>query len=422
VRRFYTRVFGRPAVARFDNGRAVTEFLRHPQARQMARIEPMTPDQVVYCKDAPVWLDAPEDLSAVRDAVTRGLEERDAGPDDTPTCLLVAGLGLFSSAPNPRLLEAVSSTMQAALETMSTAAHFGGPRPLSEEMLQWMHEWEVERFRHKLVAGGGPADDLSGKVALITGAGSGLGRGIALHLADSGVHVVLADIDLAAAAETAASIESQAGEGHGFPVAADVTSEEAVTGAVNWAVRNLGGVDVLVNCAGVAPAFPLVDFPLERWRTALEINLTGYFLMAREAARCMVRQGTGGAIINISSKSGLEASRNNSAYNATKAGEIHLARGWALELAEHGIRVNVVCPGNVFEGSKIWNEQYIRAVAAKRGIKPEQVIPYYVNLTALKQEITWKDVAEAVAFLASSRASKITGQSLVVDSGQVFVR
>jgi sorbitol-6-phosphate 2-dehydrogenase len=181
-------------------------------------------------------------------------------------------------------------------------------------------------------------------------------------------------------------------------------------------------VDVLVNCAGIAPAHPLVDFPLEDWQKAVQINLTGYFLMAREAARRLIAQGTGGSIINISSKSGLHPSRSNTAYNATKAGEIHLARGWALDLAEHGIRVNTVCPGNVFTESNIWNEDYIQALAEKRGIEPDEVIPYYVNLTALKEEITWDDIGDAVAFLASGRAAKITGQTLVVDAGQVFVR
>jgi len=202
----------------------------------------------------------------------------------------------------------------------------------------------------------------------------------------------------------------------------DVTSEHAVARLIAGVVRTLGGVDVLVNCAGIAPAYPLTKFPVGAWRKTLEINLTGYLLMAREAARCMVRQGTGGSIVNLSSKSGLQASKHNSAYNATKAGEIHLARGWALDLAEHDIRVNVVCPGNVFQESKIWNPEYIETVAKKRGIKPEEVIPYYVNLTALKKEVTWEDVGEAVAFLASSRAAKITGQVLVVDAGQVFVR
>jgi NAD(P)-dependent dehydrogenase (short-subunit alcohol dehydrogenase family) len=136
----------------------------------------------------------------------------------------------------------------------------------------------------------------------------------------------------------------------------------------------------------------------------------------------MRAQGDGGSMIIVSSKTGLEASRANSAYNATKAGELHLMRGWALELGPENIRVNAVAPGNVFEGSKIWNPEYIKVCADKRGIKPEEVIPYYTSLTALKREIKRSDVAAAVVFLCSDRARCITGQTLVVDSGQVMVR
>ena len=144
--------------------------------------------------------------------------------------------------------------------------------------------------------------------------------------------------------------------------------------------------------------------------------------MAKAAARIMIKQGIGGNIINLSSKSGLGASKNNTAYNATKAGEIHMARGWALELGQYGIRVNSVCPGNVFEGSKIWNPEYMKICATKYGIKPEEVIPYYVNQTALKREITGQDVADLVVFLCSDKARTITGQTMVADSGQVMVR
>mgnify|MGYP005661957495 CR=1 FL=1 len=177
-----------------------------------------------------------------------------------------------------------------------------------------------------------------------------------------------------------------------------------------------------MNAAGLAPPFALVDMPVDQWRAALEVNLTGYFLMAREAARIMIAQDIGGSIINLSSKSGLDASKNNTAYNATKSGEIHMARGWALELGARGIRVNSVAPGNVFEGSKIWNPEYIKVCARKYGIKPEEVIPYYVGKTALQREIKGQDVADAVVFLCSDKARRITGQTLVPDAGQVMVR
>ncbi len=259
---------------------------------------------------------------------------------------------------------------------------------------------------------------LEGKVALVTGAGSGLGRGIAEGLARAGARVALLDIDRAAAEEVRGAL----GADRALALRADVTEEEGVADAFAKTVEAFGGLDICVPAAGIAPAYPLVDFPLGPWHRALEINLTGYFLTAREAARILIDQGRGGSIILISSKSGLEASKNNSAYNATKAGELHLARGWARELGEHGIRVNAVAPGNVFKGSKIWNEEYIQAAAAKRGIRPEEVIPYYVGLTALGLEIEPEDIAGLVVWLASDAARLITGQTIVADAGQVFVR
>jgi len=421
LRRLYREVFGAPVLARFSVGAPVRTFLAHPRAHELAAAGPVVPDQVVYCNGAPLWVEAPPSAEAVAGMLERVVRANERGPQ-TPACVVVDGVGLFAVGTSPRLLESALSMMEAVLEMLVTAECFGGVRPLSARALKYIDDSEVESYRRGLAAGKRRDSPLAGQVAVVTGAGSGLGRGISIGLARKGMHVVLADIDEEGARETRRRIEQQGATGSGWPMKADVTSEQSVKGLLEFVVAHLGGVDVLVNAAGIAPAHPLVEFPLEHWRRALEVNLTGYFLAARETARVMIRQGTGGNIINLSSKSGLEPSRNNSAYNATKAGEIHLARGWALELAPHRIRVNCVCPGNVFRESKIWNEDYIRAAAEKRGIKPEEVIPYYVNLTALKVEIDWDDIAEAVAFLVSPAASKITGQTLVVDAGQVFVR
>ena len=263
---------------------------------------------------------------------------------------------------------------------------------------------------------------LKGRVALVTGAGSGLGRGIAIGLAKAGAKVALVDVDLDAAEDTHAAISQAVGPHHSLAIRADVTDEAQVSAAFAKAADAFGGVDVCVPAAGIAPAYALVDFPVDLWRKAVDINLTGYFLTAREAARVMTGQGRGGAIVLVSSKSGLDASENNSAYNATKAGEIHLMRGWARELGPAGIRVNAVAPGTVFKGSKIWNPEYNKAAARKRGIKPDEVIPYYVSLTALGVEIQPEDVAGVVVWLASDAARVITGQVIVCDAGQVFVR
>ena len=265
-------------------------------------------------------------------------------------------------------------------------------------------------------------DELAGKVAVVSGGGSGIGRGIAIGLARAGAIVVAADIDIDAAGETSELIKAELADAKTAVVKCDVTDEAAVEEAFKSVMDSFGRVDILVNAAGIAPAGAMVDLDVKMWRLTLEINLTGYFLMARSAARAMIAQGDGGSIINISSKSGVEASRNNTPYNATKAGEIHMARGWAMELGQHGIRVNSVCPGNVFEGSKIWNPEYMKVCAKKYGIKPDEVIPYYMSKTALGVEIKGQDIADTVVFLSSERSRVITGQTIVVDSGQVMVR
>jgi NAD(P)-dependent dehydrogenase (short-subunit alcohol dehydrogenase family) len=280
----------------------------------------------------------------------------------------------------------------------------------------------TRRRKFALESQSGHCDELNNHVAIVTGAGSGLGRSISIGLARAGAVVGLLDIDAKSTEETSAIIKKEQPIAQTMAIGCDVTNEADVDKAFGACLKKWGGLDILVNAAGVAPAYRLVDLPVDKWRSALEVNLTGYFLMAKAAAKIMIRQGTGGSIINISSKSGLEASRDNTAYNATKASEIHMARGWALELGEHGIRVNSICPGNVFEGSKIWNPEYIKACAKKYGIKPEELIPYYVSKTALKREIKGQDIANAVVFLCSDKARTITGQTLVADSGQVMVR
>ena len=315
----------------------------------------------------------------------------------------------------------IADITEASLKVRMLAAQFGGVLALTPREQHFINNWESEAFRMKQV-GSATAGELNNRIAVVTGAGSGLGRSIAIGLVRAGAMVALADVDEAAATETAQMIGNERPNSQIMVIPVDVTSEGSVQKGFEAILAHWGGLDIVVNAAGVAPPHALVDMPVAKWRMALEVNLTGYFLMAREAARIMIRQGMGGSIINLSSKSGLDASKNNTAYNATKSGELHMARGWALELGEYGIRVNCVAPGNVFEGSKIWSPEYIKVCAKKYGIKPEEVIPYYVNKTALRREIKGQDIADAIVFLCSEKARTITGQTIVADSGQVMVR
>ena len=369
----------------------------------------LTPDHIVYNGARAMVGDSVDEVASKLKPALNELAP--------PRVAIVRNVGTFLLADNAAKLDAAEALGVAAAKITRLAAWRGGAHNLAPAFADFIINWEVEHYRAALFDAA--AAPLARKVALVTGAASGLGRGIAQGLVKAGAAVAFCDVDDLGAKEAAAASPDPT---RALPVQMDVTDECSVAHAFDALLRHWGGLDIVVCAAGVAPAYELVDMPVEKWRQALEINLTGYFLVAREAARIMRAQGDGGAMIVLSSKSGLDASKANSAYNATKAGELHLMRGWALELGPHGIRVNGVAPGNVFEGSKIWNPEYIQTAARKRGIKPEEVIPYYVSLTALKRDIKHEDVNAAIVFLCSDAARCITGQTLVVDSGQVMVR
>lgn len=258
---------------------------------------------------------------------------------------------------------------------------------------------------------------LKGRVAIVTGSGSGIGRGIASGLAESDADVAIVDINLDAARATAGELA----KAHGVRTAAvkcDVTSREQIEAMVAEAAEVLGSVDILVNNAGIAPSYPLTEFPEEQWDLAMAINVKGYFLCAQAAARRMLEQGRGGSIINISSKTGVRGSAENSAYNASKFGVIGLAQGWSREFAKDGIRVNSILPGNVLQGSGIWSEEYKEACARKLGIRPDEVEAHYNKQVPLGRPCTVEDIANLVVFLVSDKASYITGVSYLVDGGQ----
>jgi NAD(P)-dependent dehydrogenase (short-subunit alcohol dehydrogenase family)/rhamnose utilization protein RhaD (predicted bifunctional aldolase and dehydrogenase) len=408
LRRVWREAFGASPFIRFSGDKELSGAACG-EAADLFAAGSLTPDHIVYTGAHAVVAESLDELPAT---LRPALSEK-----SPPRVALVRNIGAFVLAVDPVKLGAAEDLAVAGAKIVRLATGRGGAHNLSPASAAFILNWEAEHYRAKLM-GAGHAP-LAGKVALVTGAASGLGCGIALGLVEAGAAVAFCDIDASGAeAAAAGSVDPR----RALAVRMDVTSEESVTAAFDRLLSHWGGIDIVVCAAGIAPPYELVDMPVDKWRLALEINLTGYFLVAREAARIMRSQGDGGAMVMLSSKTGLDASKANSAYNATKAGELHLMRGWALELGADGIRVNAVAPGNVFEGSKIWNPEYIKTAARKKGIQPEEVIPYYTSLTALKREIKRSDIAAAIVFLCSDAARCITGQTLVVDGGQVMVR
>jgi len=390
----------------------IAAFLADKEAAKMLKAASLAPDEMVYANGPPIWVS--------KNSTDKQLARRIGAASKCPKSFAVEGIGLIVAADETQT-ETLVDIAKSSFFVRANAHRMGGILSLNNRQQEFINQWESEAFRKKMSEGGGEKV-IAGQIAVVTGAGSGIGKSLAIGLARAGAYVGLADIDAKAIKQTAEEIENELGPGRSHPFKCNVCDEKSVVECFDNVVDRWGGLDILVNAAGIAPAFGLVDMPVNKWRAALEVNLTGYFLMAKTAAKIMKRQQMGGSIVNISSKSGLQASKNNSAYNATKAGELHIARGWAMELGPDGIRVNSVCPGNVFEGSKIWNPDYIKVCAKKYGIKPEEVIPYYINKTSLKREIKGQDIADAVVFLCSDKARTITGQTIVADSGQVMVR
>jgi sorbitol-6-phosphate 2-dehydrogenase len=256
---------------------------------------------------------------------------------------------------------------------------------------------------------------LENRIAIVTGGAQGLGRAICLRLAEEGAHVIIADINLDGAQETANEIAAET-QRRTLAVQVDVTKEEQVAAAMDRAVEVFGRLDLCVSNAGVLIAEAVDDFPAEKWRFVIDVNLFGYFLVAKHAARVM-KPARSGAIIQINSKSGKKGSYKNSAYAASKFGGIGLTQSLALELAEDNIRVNAICPGNLLD-SPLWVDSLYAQYAKKWGITEEEVRKRYTDQVPMKRGCTYQDVTNVVVFLASDQASYMTGQAINVTGGQ----
>jgi NAD(P)-dependent dehydrogenase (short-subunit alcohol dehydrogenase family) len=231
--------------------------------------------------------------------------------------------------------------------------------------------------------------------------------------------VVITDIDGSALETAEGDLRRAFGADRVRSVRSDVTDERSVSDAVAFAAREFGGLDILVANAGIASASPIEETTLALWQRNVDVLATGYFLTAREGFSLLRTQGLGGSIVFVGSKNGLVASPGAAAYCTAKAAELHLARCLALEGAERGIRVNVVNPDAVIQGSRIWSSSWRAERAAGNRIDDKDIEEFYRQRSLLKRSVLPEDVAEAVYFLASPLSSKSTGNILNVDAGNL---
>jgi rhamnulose-1-phosphate aldolase/alcohol dehydrogenase len=421
----------RPVVVAFDDSPAVTAFVSSADAPRLSQIGPATPDHTIYTKRLPcfVALDGPATGAGLTTAIERAVDEfvaeytryfdenRFEGAaltDPLPRVVLVPGLGMFTAGKDRRTAGIVNDIYRHTIDVIGNASAFGAYVSLSAKDAFDVEYWPLELYKLTLAP---PEKELARRVALVTGAASGIGRAVARRLAAEGAHVVVADLDEAGAKTTADEIVAAAGAGRALGVHMDVTSEASVVTAFEEAVLAYGGLDILVSNAGVAHSAPVDRMRLSDWEDSFAVNARGHFLVAREAMRLLMAQGLGGALVFVATKNVMSPGKDFAAYSAAKAAEAQLAKVLALEGAPHGIRSNIVNPDAVFQDSKLWSEDVRRDRAAAQGISVGELEEFYRRRNLLGVRILPQDVAEGVLFLASDRASKTTGCTLTVDGG-----
>ncbi|MCL6511536.1 MAG: bifunctional aldolase/short-chain dehydrogenase [Anaerolineae bacterium] len=421
----------RKAIVTFDDSEDVLRFLTRHDAEALSQVGAACPDHLVHTKRVPLFVTWDgHDVDALKQSLRDGVAQYatryaeyfnrfNTDPnvkmaDPAPRVILVPGLGMFNTGRDAMQADVSRQLYHRAIAVMELCTRVDQFTSLDEKDSFDIEYWPLELYKLTLRP---PDRELAGRVALVTGAASGIGRAIARRLAQEGAHVVIADINLAGAQEVATELVKTHGLKRAVAVACNVTSEAEVSAAFALTCREYGGVDIVVNNAGIATSAPIEDTTLADWNRNMDILATGYFLVAREAFRVLKQQGRGGSIVFICSKNSVYAGRNASAYSAAKAAELHLARCLAEEGGASGIRVNSVLPDAVLQGSGIWSSRWREERARNYGIRPEELEAYYAARTTLKVNVFPEDVAEAVLFFASDRALKTTGAMLTVDGG-----
>ncbi|MFF0471568.1 bifunctional aldolase/short-chain dehydrogenase [Micromonospora zamorensis] len=419
----------RPQVGHFTDSDVVLDFVAREKHPALAALGTSCPDHFLRTKVRPMVLDLPptapveeviarlrELHSAYRDDY-RAYYERHADADSPPmrgadpAVVLVPGVGMFSFGANKQTARVAGEFYVNAINVMRGAEAVSRYAPIDEAEKFRIEYWALEEAKLQRMP---KPKALATRVAFVTGGGSGIGRAIAHRLAAEGACVVVADRDAQAATAVAAEIGTT---DVAVAVAADVSDGDAVAAALREAVLAFGGVDLVVNNAGLSLSKSLLETTEADWDIQHGVMAKGSFLVSREAARVLLAQGMGGDIVYISSKNSLFAGPNNVAYGAAKADQAHQVRLLAAELGGHGIRVNGVNPDGVVRGSGIFAGGWGAQRAAVYGVPEEKLGEFYAQRTLLKREVLPEHVANAVFVLTGGELSHTTGMHVPVDAG-----
>jgi rhamnulose-1-phosphate aldolase/alcohol dehydrogenase len=411
----------RKFILEFDDSPEVLEFLARKDVEKFTQIGPATPDHLLYTKRFPLVLTADRDpRTAVRDYAARYEEtykkSRSDFPmlDPIPRVVLMPGVGMWTVGKDARAARVVRDIYRHTMRIIAAAEVGGGYATLNDEEAFQAEYWPLELYKLTLLP---KEKELASSIVLVTGAGSGIGRAIAIRLAEEGAHVAVTDMNDGAARAVAEEIVSKNGIRRAIGVRLDVSDEGEVEHAFAEVVRAYGGLDVLVSNAGISSFGPLDQLPVGDWDRSFAVNARGHFLVSRAAMRIMKEQARGGSIVFNASKNVTAPGKEFGAYSVSKAAEAQLCRIVALEGGEFGIRANMLNPDAIFDGSQFWSAEMREMRAKAYGVDASKLPDYYRNRTLLKTEVTAEDVAEAALFFAGPRSAKTTGAMLPVDGG-----
>jgi rhamnulose-1-phosphate aldolase/alcohol dehydrogenase len=425
----------KPQVGSFTDADVVLDFLASSEHPRLAALGTSCPDHFLRTKVKPLVLDRPASAT-VEESIAR-LDElhsqyrldyaayyddgasRASATGETapamrgadPAVILIPGVGMFSYGANKQTARVAGEFYINAINVMRGAEAISTYTPISDAEKFRIEYWALEEAKLQRMPKPRP---LAGRIALVTGAASGIGKAIATRLAAEGACVVIADLDLAKAQEAAAEL----GNGDvAIGIVANVTDEDQVQASIDATLLAFGGLDIVVNNAGLSLSKSLLETTVADWDLQHNVMAKGSFLVSRAAAKVLIDQKLGGDIIYISSKNSVFAGPNNIAYSATKADQAHQVRLLAAELGEYGVKVNGINPDGVVRGSGIFAGGWGAKRAAVYGVPEEDLGKYYAQRTLLKREVLPENVANAVFVLCTSDLSHTTGLHIPVDAG-----
>jgi len=419
----------RVQIGHYRDDATVLDFLAHTEHPRLAALGTSCPDHFLRTKVRPLVLDLPptadlektierlKELHAAYREDYRAYYQRYATVDSPamrgadPAIVLIPGVGMFSFGADKQTARVAGEFYLNAIHVMRGAEGVSRYQPIDESEKFRIEYWELEEAKLRRKPAPKP---LAGRVALVTGGASGIGKAIARRLSVEGACVVVADRDGEGADRLA---EDLGGADRALPSTVDVADEQQIAAAFRATALAFGGVDLVVNNAGLSLSKPLLDTSIADWDVQHDVMARGSFLVSREAARTMIAQGFGGDIVYISSKNGVFAGANNIAYGAAKADQAHQVRLLAVELGEHGIRVNGINPDAVVRGSGIFAGGWGAQRAALYGVEESKLGEFYAQRTILKREVLPEHVANAVFALTGGDLTHTTGLHIPVDAG-----